>query len=101
MGRGREPTIKRKWRRECNCKPTLSERPSPVLGFSARAYTHKPTLVSNGWSLSALPSKADSPPKSRNVRFVQPIPDIGTNFLDERSYPDDGADAIIRPAPAL
>src|ERR1035441_10786010 len=42
----------------------------PRAKVRSRACTHKLRLASNGWSMSALPPKADSLPQSRYVCFV-------------------------------
>ena len=39
--------------------------------------------------MAALPPITDIRLMGRHVRETCTIPDIGTNFLDERSYPDD------------
>ena len=55
----------------------FSEEPDLPL----RACTHKSTLASSGWSMSALPPEADIRQRIEHVCFV-PIADMTTQCLD-------------------
>jgi hypothetical protein len=47
--------------------------------------THKSSLASNGWSMSALPAKADSLPQSRNVRCMPMLLKKGSASLERNN----------------
>ena len=83
----------------CPCGGHCSALPVPKrTRQEARPCTHKSRLVSSGWSLSALPPKADIRQRIEHVCFV-PIADIQTSTSEQHSNPYDARARGVLTAP--